>query len=48
MRPGEEQFDIVAVAQALRDAGTMMLHGMSGVLDAYSEYQADMADWYGA
>lgn len=48
VRPGEEQFDIAAVAEALRDAGTMVLYGVSGVLDAYSEYQADMADWYGA
>jgi hypothetical protein len=48
VRPGQQQFDLVAVAEALRDAGTMVLDGVSGVLDAYSDYQADMADWYGA
>jgi hypothetical protein len=48
VRPGQQQFDLVAVAEALRDAGTMVLYGVSGVLGAYSEYQADMADWYGA
>lgn len=45
VRPGQEHFDIVAVAEALRDAGTMVLYGLSGVLDDYSAYQADMADW---
>lgn len=30
------------------NAGTMVLDGVSGVLGAYSDYQADMADWYGA
>ena len=48
VRPGQQQFDLVAVAEALRDAGTMVLDGVSGVLGAYSDYQADMADWYGA
>jgi len=48
VRPGQQQFDLVAVAEALRDAGTMLLYGVSGVLDSYSDYQADMADWYGA
>ena len=47
VRPGQQQFDLVAVAEALRGAGTMVLHGVSGVLSAYSEYQAEMADWYG-
>jgi hypothetical protein len=42
VRPGEQRFDIVAVAEAMRDAGTMVLHGVSGVLDVYSDYQADM------
>jgi hypothetical protein len=45
VRPGQQQFDLVAVAEALRDAGTMVLDGVSGVLGAYSDYQADMADW---
>jgi hypothetical protein len=47
VRAGEERFDIVTVAEALRDTGTMVLYGVSGVLDAYSEYRADMADWCG-
>jgi hypothetical protein len=42
VRPGEQRFDIVAVAEALRDAGTMVLHGLSGVLGDYSDYQAEM------
>jgi hypothetical protein len=42
VRPGEQRFDIVAVAEALRDAGTMVLYGVSGVLDEYSAYQAEM------
>jgi len=42
VRPGEQRFDIVAVAEALRDAGTMVLHGVSGVLGEYSDYQADL------
>jgi hypothetical protein len=45
VRPGQQQFDLVAVAEALGDAGTMVLHGVSGVLGSYSDYQADMADW---
>jgi hypothetical protein len=32
VRPGEQRFDIVAVAEALHEAGTMVLHGVSGVL----------------
>lgn len=42
VRPGQQSFDIVAVAEALRDAGTMVLYGVSGVLGEYSEYQAEM------
>jgi hypothetical protein len=42
VRPGEQRFDIVAVAEALHEAGTMVLHGVSGVLGDYSDYQADM------
>jgi hypothetical protein len=42
VRPGEQRFDIVAVAEALRDAGTMLLDGVSGVLGDYSAYQEDM------
>jgi hypothetical protein len=42
VRPGEQHFDIVAVAEALREAGTMVLYGVSGVLGGYSDYQAEM------
>ena len=42
IRPGEERFDLIAVAEALRDAGTMVLHGVSGVLRDYADYRADM------
>lgn len=45
VRPGQEHFDLVAVAEALHEAGTMVLYGVSGVLDDYSAYQADMATW---
>jgi hypothetical protein len=41
VRPGEERFDLLAVAEALRDAGTMVLYGVSGVLGDYADYQAD-------
>ena len=42
VRPGQQHFDIAAVAEALREAGTMVLYGVSGVLDSYAEYQAEM------
>lgn len=45
VRPGQEHFDIVAVANALRRTGTMLLYGVDGVLDAYSSWQDDMAEW---
>ena len=45
VRPGQQRFDIVAVADALREAGTMVLHGVSGVLDSYAEYQAEMRSY---
>jgi hypothetical protein len=48
VRPGQQRFDIVAVAEALREAGTMVLYGVSGVLDEYSAYQADMVAWHGS
>lgn len=35
----------MAAAEALHEAGTMVLYGVSGVLDDYSAYQADMATW---
>lgn len=44
-RPGQEHFDMVAVADALRDAGEMLLYGVDGVLDEYSSWQDDMAEW---
>jgi hypothetical protein len=46
VRPGQQHFDIVAVGEALREAGTMLLYGVSGVLDTYSDWQDDMADGY--
>ena len=45
VRPGQEHFDLVAVAEALHEAGTMVLYGVSGVLDDYSAYHTDMATW---
>lgn len=42
VRLGQQRFDIVAVAEALRDAGTMVLYGVSGVLGSYADYQAEM------
>lgn len=42
VRPGQQSFDIVAVAEALRNAGTMVLYGVSGVLGEYSDYQVGM------
>ena len=42
VRPGQQRFDIVAVAEALREAGTMVLNGVPGVLDSYAEYQTEM------
>jgi hypothetical protein len=42
VRPGQQRFDIVAVAEALHEAGTIVLYGVSGVLGDYSDYQADM------
>lgn len=47
-RPGQQQFDIAAVSEALHHAGIMLLYGVSGVLDAYTEWQDDMADWSAA
>jgi hypothetical protein len=45
VRPGQEHFDMMAVADALRHAGEMLLYGVDGVLDAYSSWQDDMAEW---
>ena len=38
-RPKETQFDLPGTAETLNDAGTLILHGVSGVLGAYAEYQ---------
>jgi hypothetical protein len=46
VRSGQQHFDIVAVAEALKAAGNMLLYGVSGVLDSYTDWQYDMADWY--
>lgn len=48
VRPEQEHFDIIAVAQALHDAGNMVMGGVGGVLDAYSDYQNEMRYYYGA
>lgn len=45
VRPGQEHFGLAAVAEALHEAGTMVLYGVSDVPDDYSAYQADMATW---
>jgi hypothetical protein len=42
--PGEERFDIVEVAVALREAGKTALFA---VLGEYSDYQAEMGDAVG-
>jgi hypothetical protein len=39
-RPRERQFDPPGTAETLYDAGTLILHGASGVFGAYAEYQA--------
>ncbi len=39
-RPKETQFDLPGTAETLYDAGTLILHGVSGVLGDYAEYQA--------
>lgn len=37
----------MAVAEALSQARTILLYGVSGVLDAYTEFQSATADWHG-
>jgi hypothetical protein len=47
--PKEMQFDLPGTAETLDDAGTLILHGVSGVLGAYAEYQAylrEEAAWF--
>jgi hypothetical protein len=48
VRPDQQEFDLVAVAEALSQAGSMLLGGVSGVLEGYTEHQSAMADWYGS
>jgi len=43
-RPDERYFDLVGVAEVLRDAATMVLYGVSGVLDQYAEWQRYMRE----
>jgi hypothetical protein len=45
--PNEIHFDLIAVAEALRDAATMVLYGVSGVLDQYAEWQGYMREQAG-
>ncbi|WP_149264390.1 hypothetical protein [Actinomadura sp. K4S16] len=46
-RPEQQAFDFPAVAATLHNAGTLVLYGVSGVLDEYEEYQRDMRRMYG-
>jgi hypothetical protein len=46
-RPDEKQFDLLTAAAALHDVGTLVLYGVSGVLDDYGTYQRDMQAAYG-
>lgn len=41
-RPDQTHFELPAVVATLRDAGTLVLYGASGVLGAYAEFQQDM------
>lgn len=43
-RPDQIHFDLPAAAQALHDAGGIVLHGVSGVLGQYAEWQRDRAE----
>ena len=45
--PNQMHFDLVAVAEVLRDAATMVLFGVSGVLDQYAEWQRYMREQAG-
>ncbi|GIJ29808.1 hypothetical protein Vqi01_49700 [Micromonospora qiuiae] len=47
-RPDQINFDLEAVAEALHNAGGIVLHGGLGVLDEYTEWQSylrDAAGW---
>ncbi len=46
-RRDEHHFDLVAVAATLQDAASLVLHGVSGVLEQYAEWQAEMLHEYG-
>ena len=43
-RSDQQCIDLPHIAQALRDAGTIVLYGVSGMLDDYREYQQAMRD----
>jgi hypothetical protein len=43
-RPDQVSFDLSAVAAVLHNAATILLNGVSGVLEYYSRYQDDMQD----
>lgn len=49
-RPEQVHFDLPAAAAALDDAATIVLGGVSGVLEQYAQWQEEMlaesADWY--
>jgi hypothetical protein len=45
-RPDETEFDLTAVADALHEACSIVLFGVSGVVSEYEDYQRDMLDGY--
>lgn len=46
-RPDLDHFDLSAAAAALHDAATMVLYGVSGVLDAREEHRMEMLREFG-
>jgi hypothetical protein len=46
-RPDQHHFDLGAVAATLQDAASLVLHGVSGVLEQCAEWQAEMLHEYG-
>lgn len=43
-RPDQVHFDLSAAAAVLHGAATILLNGVSGVLDSYSQYQDDLQE----
>jgi len=46
-RADQQNFDLVRVASTLHEAATLLLHGVTGVLGQYEEWQAEMRQEYG-